>query len=166
MNWFVILVILKKLFYMNLESTRLWGRPRNKWQNEVWEDWVLVGGEGWEERVYNREEWKKLLRMARNCHILHMPMEWMNICDIVKLAPTVTWNLLILIYSSTVLWNRIFITFITKFTPLLNKSTFSHLLSYRFVQISTSIINCSLPTSHYQWGWTTRILLAPLYSTL
>jgi polysaccharide deacetylase 2 family uncharacterized protein YibQ len=28
--------------------------------------------------VYNREEWKKLLRAARNCHILHMPMEWMN----------------------------------------------------------------------------------------
>jgi hypothetical protein len=22
-----------------------------------------------------REEWKQLLRMARNCHILHMPME-------------------------------------------------------------------------------------------
>jgi len=24
------------------------------------------------------EEWKKLLRMARNRWILHMPMEWMN----------------------------------------------------------------------------------------
>jgi hypothetical protein len=22
--------------------------------------------------------WKKLLRMARDCHILHMPMEWIN----------------------------------------------------------------------------------------
>jgi hypothetical protein len=30
------------------------------------------------ERVYNREEWKEPLRMARNCYILHMPMEWMN----------------------------------------------------------------------------------------
>jgi hypothetical protein len=28
--------------------------------------------------VHNREGWKKLLRRARNRHILHMPMEWMN----------------------------------------------------------------------------------------
>jgi hypothetical protein len=27
------------------------------------------------EKVYNREEWKKLLRTARNRHILYMPME-------------------------------------------------------------------------------------------
>jgi hypothetical protein len=39
---------------------------------------TIVGGEEWQEKVYNREEWKKLLRMARNCHILHMPMERMN----------------------------------------------------------------------------------------
>jgi hypothetical protein len=31
-----------------------------------------VGGEEWQEKVYNREELKKLLRRARNCHILHM----------------------------------------------------------------------------------------------
>jgi len=53
-----------------LEATRL----RNRWQNEVREDGRLVGGKGWKERVYNREEYKKLLRMARNCHTLHMPM--------------------------------------------------------------------------------------------
>jgi len=40
------------------------------------EDGELVGGKGWKERVYNREEWKKLLRTARNCHVLHMLMEW------------------------------------------------------------------------------------------
>jgi len=34
-----------------------------------------IGGEGWQEKVHNREEWKKLLRTARNLHILHMPME-------------------------------------------------------------------------------------------
>jgi hypothetical protein len=27
------------------------------------------------EKVYDREEWKKLLRMARNRRILHMPMD-------------------------------------------------------------------------------------------
>jgi len=51
------------------------GRPRNRWQDEVREDGRLVGGKGWKERVYNREEWKKLLRTARNLRILHMPME-------------------------------------------------------------------------------------------
>jgi hypothetical protein len=43
--------------------------------NEVREDGRLVGGKGWKERVYNREERKKLLRTARNCCILHVPIE-------------------------------------------------------------------------------------------
>jgi len=68
----------KKVLYMNLETTRLRDRPRNRWQDEMREDIRLVGGEGWKERVYNNEEWKKLLRMARNRRILHMPMERMN----------------------------------------------------------------------------------------
>jgi len=58
---------------MNLETTRLRGRSRNRWQDEVREEGILVGGEGWKERVYNREEWKKLLTMAGKCRILHMP---------------------------------------------------------------------------------------------
>jgi hypothetical protein len=65
----------KRVFYMNLESTRLRGRPRNRWQDEVREDGRIVGGEEWQEKVCNREDWKKLLRMARNRCILHMPME-------------------------------------------------------------------------------------------
>ena len=56
----------KKVLHMNLETKRLRGRPRNRWQDEMREDGRLVGGEGWKERVYNRAEWKKLLRMARN----------------------------------------------------------------------------------------------------
>jgi len=52
---------------MNLGTMRLRGRPRNRWQDEVREEW--------QEKVYNREEWKKLLRTARNSRILHMPME-------------------------------------------------------------------------------------------
>jgi len=38
-------------------------------------DGKIVGGEGWQEKVHNREEWKKLLRRARNRCILHTPME-------------------------------------------------------------------------------------------
>jgi hypothetical protein len=60
---------------MNLETTRLRGRPRNRWPDEVKEDGRLAGGKGWKERIYNREEWKKLLSTARNHHILHMPKE-------------------------------------------------------------------------------------------
>ena len=59
---------------MNLETTRLSGIPRNKWQDEVRKDVRLVGGIGWVERVHNREELKKLLRMARNRHLLHVPV--------------------------------------------------------------------------------------------
>jgi hypothetical protein len=70
-----ILNIPKRVFYMNLESTRPRGRPRNRWQDEVMEDGRIVGGEEWQEKVYNREERKKLLRKARNRRILHMPME-------------------------------------------------------------------------------------------
>jgi hypothetical protein len=39
---------------MNLEETRLRGRPGNRWQDEMREDGRLVGGKGWKERVYNR----------------------------------------------------------------------------------------------------------------
>jgi hypothetical protein len=60
---------------MSLESTRPRGRPRNRCQYEVREDGRIVGGEEWQEKVYNREEWKKLQRTARNRRILHMPME-------------------------------------------------------------------------------------------
>ena len=64
----------KMVLYMNL-GTRLRGRPRNGWQDEVREDGRIVGGEGWQEKVHNREEWKKLLSTARDRHILHRPKE-------------------------------------------------------------------------------------------
>ena len=60
---------------MNVGTTRLRGRPRNKWQDEGKEVGRIVCGEEWQEKVHNREEWKKLLGMARNRRILHMPME-------------------------------------------------------------------------------------------
>jgi len=63
---------------MNLATTRLRDRPRNRWQDGVREDGRTVGREGWQEKVHNREEWKKLLIMARNRRILHMTMEGIN----------------------------------------------------------------------------------------
>ena len=48
--------ITKRVLCMNLGTTRLRGRPRNRWQDEVREDGRIVGGEGWQEKVFNREE--------------------------------------------------------------------------------------------------------------
>jgi len=46
---------------MNLGTTRLRGRPRNRWQDEVREDGRLICGKGWKERLYITE-WN-----GRNC---------------------------------------------------------------------------------------------------
>jgi len=64
---------------MNLETKRLRGRPRSRWQDEVREDGGLVGGKVWKERVSNREEWKKLQRMEKNLRILHVPTEYTDV---------------------------------------------------------------------------------------
>jgi hypothetical protein len=42
----------KTVLYMNLETTRLRGIPRNRWQDEGKEDGRIVGGEGWKEKIY------------------------------------------------------------------------------------------------------------------
>jgi hypothetical protein len=41
----------------------------------VREDGRIVGVEEWQEKVYNREEGKKLLRTVRNHRILHILIE-------------------------------------------------------------------------------------------
>jgi hypothetical protein len=64
----------ERVLYMNLESTRPRGRIRNRWQDEVREDGRTVGGEEWQEKLNNRDKWKKLLRTTRNGRILHMAM--------------------------------------------------------------------------------------------
>jgi hypothetical protein len=54
----------KRILYMNLESTGPRGRPRNRRQDEVREDGRIVDGEVWQEKLYNREEWKNLLEVT------------------------------------------------------------------------------------------------------
>jgi hypothetical protein len=65
----------KRVLYMNLGTTRLRGRSRNRWQDKVREDGRIDGAEVWQEKVHDREEWKKLLTTARNHRILRTPME-------------------------------------------------------------------------------------------
>jgi hypothetical protein len=69
-------IIPKRKLYMNLESTIPRGRPIDRWHDEVREEGRIVGGEEKQKNyTYNREEWKKLLRMEMNCSILHIRME-------------------------------------------------------------------------------------------
>jgi hypothetical protein len=56
-------IIPKRGLYMNLETTRLRGRPKNRWQDEVREDGRVVGGGGWKERYITerngRSSWER-----------------------------------------------------------------------------------------------------------
>jgi hypothetical protein len=57
----------KRVLYMNLETSPR-GRPRNRWQDEVREDGRMVGGEEWQEKVYDREEWKNGKKSSHSAH--------------------------------------------------------------------------------------------------
>jgi len=58
----------KRVLYMNLGTTRVRCRPRNRWQDEVREGGRIVGGEEWQEKGHNREELKKLLKTKESSH--------------------------------------------------------------------------------------------------
>jgi hypothetical protein len=66
----------KRVLCMNLETTRLRGRPRKRWKNEVGvmeEWWRSVAG-----KSIQRRGMEKVPENARNHRILHMPKELMN----------------------------------------------------------------------------------------
>jgi hypothetical protein len=44
----------KRVLYMNLDSTRPRGRPRNRWQDEMREDGRIVDGKEWQEKRNGR----------------------------------------------------------------------------------------------------------------
>ena len=46
----------ERVLPMNLGTTRLTDRPRNRWQNKLRDDGRLVSGKVWNKRLYNREE--------------------------------------------------------------------------------------------------------------
>jgi len=62
----------KRVIYMNLETTVLRVRPRNRWQDEVRENGRIVGGEGWQYvnrgfKVVNQVEIKKTRSITCLC---------------------------------------------------------------------------------------------------
>jgi hypothetical protein len=52
--------ISKNVLYMNLETTRLRWRPRNRQQDEVREDGRIVGGEGWQKKCITERNGRSL----------------------------------------------------------------------------------------------------------
>ena len=58
----------QRVLYMNLGTIRLRGGPRNRRQDEVREDGRIVGGEGWQEKVHNREERKNGNESSHSAH--------------------------------------------------------------------------------------------------
>jgi hypothetical protein len=58
-----------RVLYINLETTRLRGRPRNKQQDKVREGGRIVGGERRQEKVHNGNKRKKILR--KPLHSVH-----------------------------------------------------------------------------------------------
>jgi hypothetical protein len=63
------------LYYAGLGMYREWKTIEFQKKSIIYKFGRLDGGKGWKERVYDREKLKKLLRMARNHHILHMSMQ-------------------------------------------------------------------------------------------
>jgi hypothetical protein len=62
----------KRVLYMNLGTTRLRGRPRNRWQDEVREDGRIVGGEGLQEKsIYQRGMEEAPKNVKESSHSAH-----------------------------------------------------------------------------------------------
>jgi hypothetical protein len=66
----------KRVLHMNLETTRLRGRPRNRWQ-EVREDGRIVGGEEWQEKTGMEEAPDNSKELLHSAHVSGMN-EWFH----------------------------------------------------------------------------------------
>jgi hypothetical protein len=70
----------KRVLCMNLETKSLRGRPRNRWQDEVREDERIVGGEEWQEKLYNRGMEEAPENSKESSHSAHA--NGMNDCEV------------------------------------------------------------------------------------
>jgi len=55
----------KKSFTQELEWTRIMGRPRKRWKEEVERDLQVLGVRRWRELVADRKKWKDIVRQAK-----------------------------------------------------------------------------------------------------
>jgi hypothetical protein len=56
----------RRLMYVQLEGLRKVGRPRARWRDEVGKDARMPGLRSWWATAMKREEWRKLLKEAKN----------------------------------------------------------------------------------------------------
>ena len=56
---------LKKTFNTKPDGARSAGRPQLRWEDGVVQDMRILRFKNWEKVALNRDEWTKLLRMAR-----------------------------------------------------------------------------------------------------
>jgi len=55
----------RKFFTQELEGTRLRGRSRKEWREEVERDPQVLGVRRWRELVIDRDKWKGIVRQAK-----------------------------------------------------------------------------------------------------
>jgi hypothetical protein len=55
----------KKIFTQELEGTRLRGRLRRGWKEEVERDLQVLGVRRWREMVTDRKKWRDIVRQAK-----------------------------------------------------------------------------------------------------
>ena len=55
----------KKVFTQELEGTRIRGRPRKRWKQEVERGLQVLGVRRWRELVADRKKWKDIVRQAK-----------------------------------------------------------------------------------------------------
>jgi hypothetical protein len=46
-------------------ATRLRGRPRLRWEDDVRNDWKKMGVKNWKQRVQERNQWKEIIEQAK-----------------------------------------------------------------------------------------------------
>ena len=86
---------LKEYYKWIWGTTRLRGRPRNRWQDGVREDGRIVGGEGWQEKVctwddklclhcniliYIKHIWIKPVLCSHMVSLFHHTLPWTHRC--------------------------------------------------------------------------------------
>jgi hypothetical protein len=54
-----------KIFTQGLEGTRLRGRPRKRWKEEVERDLQVLGVRRWRDLVTDRKKWRDIVRQAK-----------------------------------------------------------------------------------------------------
>jgi hypothetical protein len=55
----------RRLMYVQVEGLRKVGRQRVRWRDEVGKDTRMLGLRSWWATAINRDEWRKLLKIAK-----------------------------------------------------------------------------------------------------